>query len=256
MRVLHECSCTHVAKRYLVQAMILAAGEGSRLRPLTLDKPKPMIPIAGTPILEYNIRLLAAHGVRDLIINLHHCPEVITRHFGDGTRFGVRIRYSREPALLGTAGAVRAVADLFQEDFLLVYGDNLSNCNLSALLAMHFDKRATLTMALYRREDPTASGIVGVDDDARVTRFLEKPQANQVFSNWVNAGYLAMRPSVTDLIPQGRASDFGRDVFVPLLGRGEPVYGYRMTEQLWWIDSVADYERTNRHFEKTNFELR
>lgn len=233
--------------------MILAAGEGSRLRPLTLQRPKPMIPVAGTPILEYNVRLLAAHGVTDLTINLHHCPDVITEYFGDGSQFGVSIRYSYEPELLGTAGAVRAVPDLFGEDFLLVYGDNLSNCNLSALLAMHFDRRAALTMALYRREDPQASGIVGVDDNGRVTRFLEKPRADQVFSNWVNAGYLAIGPSAAGAIPEGRPSDFGRDVFERLLGIGEPVYGYKMTEELWWIDSIADYERTNRQFEKAAF---
>ncbi|HEV3153081.1 MAG TPA: nucleotidyltransferase family protein [Candidatus Baltobacteraceae bacterium] len=229
--------------------MILAAGEGSRLRPLTLTRPKPMIPVAGTPILEYNVRLLAEHGVRDLTINLHHQPEVITEYFGDGSRFGVKIRYSYEPELLGTAGAVAAVRDLFEEDFLLVYGDNLSDCNLTALLELHFDRRAALTMALYRREDPQASGIVGVDDDGRVTQFLEKPRPDQVFSNWVNAGYLAISPSVAGAIPSGRPSDFGRDVFGALLDAGRPVYGYRMTEQLWWIDSLADYERTQRQFE-------
>lgn len=239
-----------------MKAMILAAGEGTRLRPLTQSKPKPMLSIAGAPILEHNVRLLAAHGVRDIIINLHHCPDAITGYFGDGSRFNVRIQYSYEEQLLGTAGALKRVAHLFEEDFFLVYGDNLTTCNLSALLQLHKARSAALTMALFERDDPRASGIVGVDDNGRITRFLEKPRADQIFSHWVNAGYLVLHPSVLDLIPPQGVSDFGRDVFEPLIELRKPVYGYRMSEGLWWIDSLADYERTNNVLDQKMLTLR
>jgi NDP-sugar pyrophosphorylase family protein len=227
----------------------LAAGIGERLRPLTDDRPKPMIEIAGKPILQYNLELLARAGVRDAVVNLHYRPERIRDFFGE--RFGeLRLHYAYEPELLGTAGAARNNAAFLRgDDFLVVYGDNLSTIDLSKLIAVHRENDADATIALYRREDVGASGIVALDDDGRVRRFLEKPREDEIFSHWVNAGYLAAKPSVLDAIPEG-PSDFGRDVLPLLLARGARVYGYRMTEELWWIDSPADYERTVAAFER------
>lgn len=232
-----------------MNAMLLAAGEGSRLRPLTLDRPKPMIAIAGAPILEHNVRLLAAHGVRRIVINVHHKPHVIMDYFGDGSRFGVEISYSLEERLLGTAGGIKQASAFLGEEFFVIYGDNLSTCNLNALRDLHERRRATLTMALYERDNPTASGIVGLDANDRVVRFLEKPRADQIFSNWVNAGYLVMNSAVLTHVADGAFSDFGHDVFEPLIAREAPVYGYRMSEKLWWIDNYDDYERTCRAFD-------
>ena len=216
-----------------MKAMVLAAGEGSRLGALTEDKPKPMLAVGGVPILERNVRLLARYGVEEIVINLHHRPEVIVDHFGDGSRFGVKITYSFEERLLGTAGALGKVRDIFRDDFFLVYGDNLTTCDLGALMRLHHERAAALTIALYYREDPRASGIVGLDAEDRIVRFVEKPLPDQIFSHWVNAGYLALAPSVLDLIPVSGASDFGHDIFGKLL---------------WWIDSRVDYERTCREF--------
>jgi len=229
--------------------MLLAAGEGRRLGSITLDRPKPMLEISGRPILEHNLRFLARHGIRELIVNLHHCPEAITQYFGDGSAWGVEISYSYEPALLGTAGAVRNVSQHFNQTFVVMYGDNLTTCDLGRVIDLHRRKNAVATVALFHRENATASGIAEIDDDDRILRFLEKPRIEEIFSRWVNAGILVLEPAVLDFIPEGRASDFGRDVLPALLAAGQSVYGYRMTEELWWVDSLEDLERTSRNFD-------
>jgi mannose-1-phosphate guanylyltransferase len=227
------------------RAMLLAAGEGTRLRPLTETVPKCMLPVAGKPVLEHNIEWLRKFGVKDLVINLHYLPEAVVSHFGDGGRWGVRINYSVEPELLGTAGAVRNAAHFFDGPFFVWYADNLSTCRLDRLWESHGARGGIATMALHRRDDPTQSGIVGLDENDRVVRFLEKPLPEQVFSHWVNAGILLLEPGAIDWIPERGASDFGRDVFPALLRAGAGLNGYRMGEGegLWWIDTAADFKR-------------
>lgn len=208
-----------------------------------------MIEIGGKPVLQYNIELLAHAGVGEAVINLHYQPEAIRSHFGDGRRFGLTIAYEYEPALLGTAGAVRnAAARLRNGDFLVVYGDNLSTIDIAALVAFHREKDADLTIALYHRDDPSSSGIVALDKDSRITRFVEKPRRGEIFSHWVNAGYLVAKSWILDAIPADREYDFGRDLLPRLIAESARVYGYRMTEALWWIDSVEDYHRTQAAF--------
>lgn len=205
--------------------------------------PKPMLPVAGRPVLEHNVRLLAAHGVRDITINLHHCPEVVTAHFGDGARWGVRLSYSHEATLLGTAGAAANVAPPFASTFLVLYGDSLIGCDVGALLAFHQQQGATATIGLAYQEDPRASGIVEVAEDGRVQRFLEKPGAGEVFSHWVNGGLLALEPEALSFIPRGRPSDFGREALPAVIAAGRPVYGYRGPFTLHVIDTPEDYQR-------------
>jgi NDP-sugar pyrophosphorylase family protein len=238
-----------------MKAMILAAGEGTRLRPLTERMPKPMIPIAGRPILEHNIRLLAKHCIRELVINLHHCPDVVTNYFGYGHAWGVSITYSYEPVLLGTAGAVKKVGALLDTTFLVIYGDNLTTCDIGRLCAFHKEKGGVGTVALFHRDDPLASGIAGLDEDDRIMRFLEKPEPHQVFSHWVNAGLLVLEPEVLDYIPSNAPSDFGRDILPALIAAGRPLYGYRMSEGLWWIDTWEDYQRLQQLAEKGGLKL-
>jgi NDP-sugar pyrophosphorylase family protein len=235
--------------------MLLAAGEGQRLRPFTNDRPKPMLPLGGKPLIEHNVLLLARHGCLEIAINLHYRPEVIRAHFGDGSGFGVKIRYSKEAELLGTAGAVKRLEEFFKGGtFLVLFGDNFTDCRLDRLLAMHRDRRADCTVAVFHREDVGASGIVEMEEDGRVRRFLEKPAPDQVFSQWVNAGVLAVEPSVLDWIPAGQACDFGRDVFPALLAGGRPVYAYPMRdERLLWIDSPEDYRRSQEQMEPSSF---
>ncbi len=227
------------------KAMILAAGRGTRLRPLTDRVPKCMVRVGGKPILESSIEWLRRHGVTDLIINLHRMPDMVMDHFGDGERWGVKITYSMEPEPLGTAGGVKNVGWFFDGPFFVWYGDNLSTCDLDRLYAFHRVKEAMATLALHYREDPTASGITGLDGEDRITRFLEKPRPDQVFSHWVSTGIFVMEPAALEMIPGEGRPDFGRDLFPKFAARGVPLYGYKMSgnENLWWIDRPADLAR-------------
>jgi NDP-sugar pyrophosphorylase family protein len=228
-----------------MKAMLLAAGQGTRLRPLTERIPKCMVPVSGKPILEHTIQWLHRYGVSEIIINLYHLPEIIRAYFGDGQKWGVRITYSLEDSPLGTAGGVRNAAWFFEGPFFVWYGDNLSTCRLDCLWEFHQAKGGIATIALHYRDDPAASGIVGLDKDDRITRFLEKPRPDQVFSHWVSAGIFVLEPQVSEAIPAEGSPDFGRDVFPALLAHGQPLYGYRMSEGegLWWIDTPEDLRR-------------
>lgn len=227
------------------RALILAAGEGTRLRPLTLDRPKPMVPIAGRPLLEHTIAWLRSHGVCEIAINLHHCPEAIVRHFGDGAACGVRITYSYEERLLGTAGAVRRLAGFFAEEpFLVIYGDVLTDLDLGRLLAFHRDRarrdpRIAATIGLYRVPNPTEVGLVGLGPDGRVTRFLEKPRPAEVFTDLANTGILVVEPHVIAQIPAGVPYDFGRDLFPQLLAAGASLYGWIIPADAYLLDIGA-----------------
>ena len=228
------------------KAMILAAGLGTRLGQLGESAPKCMMPVAGRPLLEHTVAWLRRYGVDDLVINLHHLPGVVVSHFGDGSRWGVRITYSLEPRLLGTAGGVRRVARLFDGPFFVWYGDNLSRCRLDRLHALHQARGGQGTIALHYRENPTACGIVGLDENDRITRFVEKPRREELFSHWASAGIFILEPVVLEAIPPDGAPDFGRHLFPALLAQGAAIYGYAMSESegLWWVDTPEDLRRT------------
>jgi NDP-sugar pyrophosphorylase family protein len=229
-----------------MQAVILAAGEGRRLRPLTELVPKPMLSVAGKPILEHNVRLLARHGIDRIFINTHHCAESIVRHFGDGAAFGVKIEYSNEDTILGTSGALLPLRDRLPSTFLVLYGDNLTTCDIGAFISFHGAKRGVASIAVYERENATAGGIVSIGDDERILRFLEKPKSDEIFSSWVNAGIVLCEPEIFGSIPPG-FSDFGKDVFPAMIADRKALFAYRMDknrERLWWIDSPEDYART------------
>jgi mannose-1-phosphate guanylyltransferase len=234
-----------------MKAMILAAGQGTRLAPLTDSLPKCMIPIGGMPVLEHTLIWLRCHGVGEAIINLHRQPDVIPAYFGDGSRWGVRITYSQENELLGTAGGVKHAAWFFDAPFLVIYGDNLSTCDLSRLARKHREHGAMAMMALHWREDPSSSGIAELNADDRIVRFAEKPRPEEAFSNWANAGIYVLNPEILELIPAGKACDFGREIFPRMLADGWALYGYRMQgdEGLWWIDTPADLARVQQAFE-------
>lgn len=231
--------------------MLLAAGEGRRLQPLTEHMPKPMLAIAGRPILEHNVRLLAHHGIREIVVNLHHCPEAVTSYFGDGRNWGVSLHYSYEEHLLGTAGAVMRVRELFSQGaFFVVYGDNLTNCDLTALQAQHERTAAVATVALFERDDVSASGVAVLDEADRISAFIEKPEGPSVPSHWVNAGLILLEPDALGAVPDRVPVDFGFDVLPALIRRGDAVSGYRMREDLWWVDTPAAYEEIRALGEK------
>lgn len=233
------------------KAMILAAGLGTRLKPYTDSIPKCMVRIAGKPLLEHTLGQLRRFGVRQAVINLCHLPEAIRSYFGDGSDFGLDISYSFEPVLLGTAGGLKAAGQFFSDAFFVWYGDNLSTCRLDRLWEFHCRKRAAVTIALIRRDDPRQSGIVGVDSDQRVRRFLEKPRSHEIFSHLVSAGIFVLEPEVLRAIPGGSACDFGRDVFPALLAEDWPLFGYEMCvdERLWWVDTPRDLSRVKLEWE-------
>lgn len=227
-----------------MKALILAAGKGTRLKDLTRNVPKPMLPVDGRPLLDHLVRWLHSYGIRDLAMNLHHCPDVITDYFGDGSRHDVNITYSYELELLGTAGAAKRLQWFLDEPFLVIYGDLWTNVNLERFLRFHhhaaeneFSTGApVLTLALYRVNNPTECGLVEIDGTYRVERFVEKPPADQVFTDLANAGIMVCQPEVLDYIPDASVWDFGRNVLPDLLAADAPIYGYPIGKAEFVID--------------------
>jgi mannose-1-phosphate guanylyltransferase len=210
-----------------MKAVILAAGAGTRLRPLTDTCPKPMLPITGRPLLARTLDWLRANNVLEVALNLHHLPDVVRMGLGDGAAWGMTLRYSHEPTLLGTSGAVRTIAERypgwFDQTFLLLYGDMLLDIALMDLVAFHQSSTAELTLALKHTATPQTQGMVEVDSAGRVLRFVEKPRAWDG-GDLANAGVYICEPSILPAIPPG-VSDFGHDIIPALLAGGRYVCG-------------------------------
>ncbi|GIK71286.1 MAG: hypothetical protein BroJett021_02740 [Chloroflexota bacterium] len=223
-----------------MKALILAAGKGTRLGELTADFPKPMLPVNGRPLLVHQVEWLRMHGVTQIAMNLHHAAEVIRDYFGDGSRFGVEIVYSYEPQLLGTAGAAKKLEWFLSKRFVVVYGDVFTNVNLSHLNAWHSAKMRDgdrgLTLSLYRVPNPTECGLVDIDAQGVVRRFVEKPPADQVFTDLANAGILICEARVLSRVPAETVYDFGRDLLPDLLAAEWPVWGKPITPDEYVID--------------------
>lgn len=217
-----------------MKAIIMAGGEGTRLRPLTCDCPKPMIPLMNRPVMEYALRLLRRHGVEDVAVTLGYLPDAVTDHFEGGDAWGVRLRYYVENTPLGTAGGVRQAADFLDETFIALSGDGITDLDITAALAFHRAKRALATLVLKRVDDPLEYGVVPVDGDGRVTRFLEKPDWSDVAADTVNTGIYILEPEALRRIPAGRACDFGRELFPAMVAEGLNVFGYVMDG--YWCD--------------------
>ena len=226
-----------------MKAMILAAGEGRRLRPLTETVPKPLLSVGGRPLIARLIDLLRQHGVQEIAINLCHQPGAIRSSLGDGQRYGVRITYSVEDTPLGTAGGVKRMAPFFgNEPFFVLYGDVLTNMDLTSLRSFHTERRAALTMGLYQPEEPSQCGIVQLGRNDSVLAFVEKPQRGQEPSAWANAGVYVVEPDVLRHIPAG-PFDFGADLFPLLLERGVPLVGYLSPALVVDIGTPRGYAR-------------
>ncbi len=230
-----------------MKAVLLAAGKGTRLRPLTDEMPKVMVPIAGKPILEHHVEHLAEARIREIFINLHHLPERITSHFGDGRKWGVRIRYSLEPEILGTAGAVKKLeAELHGGPFLVVYGDNFLEIDLPGFIRAAEANAGVGTVAVFEKADVSGSGILELSRDNKVLRFKEKPTPSEVFSHWVNAGLFHFRSGIFDFIPTG-FSDFGVDVIPALIRKKGRLYAYRLSGRVWALDDLGLLNELNLH---------
>lgn len=210
-----------------MKALILAAGEGTRLGTLTRDRPKPMLPIGGAPILEHLVLFAREHGISEIAINLHYKPRAIVDHFGDGSRFGVSITYSHEESLLGSAGAARKLDWFLDETFVVLYGDVLTDLDLSRLASQHRSAHSSATLALYAVEDPTRCGMVATEPGGRIEKFIEKPARGEADHLLANAGIYVAEPEILRHVPRGRAYDFGHDLFPDLLTKGVPLHAYR-----------------------------
>jgi mannose-1-phosphate guanylyltransferase / phosphomannomutase len=209
-----------------MKAVIMAGGEGTRLRPLTANIPKPMMPLANRPMMEHIVRLLREHGCDDIVVTVAFLPQAIRTYFGDGSEFGVRMVYATEETPLGTAGSVRNAMDELDERFLVISGDVLTDIDLSAVLRFHEERGGMATIALKAVDNPLEFGIVITREDGSIDRFLEKPTWGEVFSDTVNTGIFVLEPEIFDHIPAGTAVDFSSEVFPTLLEAGVALYGY------------------------------
>lgn len=226
-----------------MKAMIMAAGVGSRLMPLTVDIPKPMIPVANRPLMESIVNLLYTHGYRELIANLHYHKQVISKYFGDGSAFGLDLIYSPEEVLLGTAGGVKNCEWFLDECFVVISGDALTDVNLTNLYLNHKKKGALATIALKEVEEVEQFGVVVSDQKGRIQKFQEKPKRKEALSRLVNTGIYIFEPEIFKYIPAGQFYDFGKQLFPHLVEIGAPFYGIPIDE--YWCD-VGDIETYRR----------
>src|SRR3954471_21870325 len=209
-----------------MKAVILAGGEGTRLRPLTSNQPKPMMPIANVPMMEHIVKLLARHGFDDIVVTVAFMASHIRTYFGDGSECGVRMRYATEESPLGTAGSVRNAMEELDETFLVVAGDALTDIDFGEVMKAHKASEAFASIALKRVENPVEFGIVITREDGTIERFLEKPTWGEVFSDTINTGIYVLEPQIFEYIGAGEVVDFSGDVFPAVLTDAKPILGH------------------------------
>src|SRR5881275_694745 len=215
-----------------MQAVILVGGEGTRLRPLTSTVPKPVVPLVDRPFIVYMLEWLARHGVDDVVMSCGFLATSVRNVLGDGSQYGLRLRYVEEPDPRGTAGALKYAEDLLDERFLMLNGDVLTDIDLTAQIAQHEETGATGTLALVPVPDPSAYGLVRLHDDHAVKEFVEKPSADEIDTNLISAGAYVLERRVLDLIPAGRNVSIEREIWPRLVGDG--LFGY--PSQAYWLD--------------------
>jgi mannose-1-phosphate guanylyltransferase/phosphomannomutase len=224
-----------------MKAVVMAGGEGTRLRPMTSSMPKPLLPVVNRPIMDHVLRLLRRHGFTDVVVTVQFLASLVRNYFGDGEELGMSISYANEEAPLGTAGSVKNAEEALRDGtFLVISGDALTDIDLTDLIAFHRDHGALVTVCLTRVPNPLEFGITILGEDGRVERFLEKPTWGQVFSDTVNTGIYVMEPEVFDYVASGEEVDWSADVFPELLAKGRPIYGY-VAEGYW--EDVGTHEK-------------
>src|ERR687886_1457278 len=230
-----------------MKAVVMAGGEGSRLRPLTSGRPKPLVPVAGRPIMEHVLLLLRRHHVRDVVATIQYLGASIRNYFGDGSDSGVALSYSVEDSPLGTAGSVKLAEQQLRDTFLVISGDALTDVDLDAAVSFHRKRKAMATIVLKPVPNPLEYGVVVVDDAGAVRRFLEKPSWGEVFSDLANTGIYILEPAVFDYFRAGEVKDWSGDVFPQLLREGEPIYG-------WIADGYWEDVGNHAAYMKANFD--
>ncbi len=249
-----------------MKAMVLAAGLGTRLRPITYSVPKPMVPVLNRPVMEHILGLLRGHGFDQVIANLHWFPETITGYFGDGADLGIRLDYSPEDALLGTAGGVRNAAHFFDGDFLVISGDALTDIDLTAMREFHQSHDGVATLATRKVDDTSQFGVVITDENGRIQGFQEKPEPSEALSDLANCGIYMFDPAIFDFFPGPGESalagesdpegfaDWAMDVFPALLESGEAFYSHEV--DAYWNDVGTIGELLQGCFDGLNREVR
>ncbi|MBX3117846.1 MAG: NTP transferase domain-containing protein [Fimbriimonadaceae bacterium] len=231
-----------------MKAVVMAGGEGSRLRPMTINRPKPLVPVCNRPIMEHICHLLKQHGINEIVATLHYMADEIQNYFGDGSEFGLNMTYSIEDTPLGTAGSVKKAENQLRDGtFVIISGDALTDCNLTKAIQYHKDKGSAATLVLSRVANPLEFGVVITDEEGRVERFLEKPSWSEVFSDTVNTGIYILEPEVFDRMEPGIQYDWSQDIFPAMLREGAPIYGYVM--ERYWTDvgSLTQYREAQEH---------
>ena len=226
-----------------MKAVVMAGGAGSRLRPLTIARPKPMVPMVNKPVISHILDLLKKHGITQVVITVHYMAETIQDYFGDGHSLGMEIDYSVEETPLGTAGSVKQAQELLDDTFIVISGDAVTDFDLSAIIAYHKTKEAMTTITLYRVANPLEYGVVIIDEEGRIQQFLEKPSWGEVISDTVNTGIYVIEPQVLDYFESGVSFDFSKDLFPILMAKGDPMYGY--VADGYWCDvgNLTEYMR-------------
>jgi mannose-1-phosphate guanylyltransferase / phosphomannomutase len=228
-----------------MKAVIMAGGEGTRLRPLTANQPKPMLPVGNRPMMEHIVRHVRNHGFKDIVVTVQFLASQVRNYFGDGSDMGVDLTYATETTPLGTAGSVKNAAEQLDETFLVLSGDALTDVNLDEVVSFHRQSGAMVTVALKRMDNPLEFGIVITRDDGRIERFLEKPHWGQVFSDTINTGIYVIEPEVFAHIPDG-PSDFAGDIFPRLLARGVPLYGFVVDGYWEDVGNLEAYQQAHQ----------
>ncbi len=229
-----------------MKAVILIGGEATRLRPLTCNTPKAMVPVLNTPFLEHVIHYLSQHQVTEITLAQSQRQQSINNYFKDGSQFGVRLNYTVEDTPLGTAGAVKNAEKYLDETFLVLNGDIYTDLDITAMMEFHRDRKARVTIALTPVDDPTSYGLVETNAQDRITRFLEKPKRSEITTNLINAGIYILEPDALAHIPPQANFSFERELFPLLLAGDEPVFAY--LSSAYWIDigTPEKYFRLNR----------
>jgi len=234
-----------------LKAVILAGGEGTRLRPITNMNPKPMLPLVNKPFMENFILWLRSHRIKDIIFSTGYLPEIFKDYFGEGGDFGLNLTYIKEEKPLGTCGGVKNLESYLKgRRFMVFNGDILSSLNLTDMIAFHKKKKADITIALTPVEDPSYYGLVPVNCEGKVKQFLEKPNQEEITTNLINAGVYIIEPNIMDMVPAGKKYSFERGLFPMALNEGYKIYGY--VSNSYWLDIGTPEKYLTAHYDILN----
>ncbi len=228
-----------------MKAVVMAGGEGSRLRPLTLGRPKPMVPIATKPVMQHNLDLLKRHGITEVVVTVQYLASTIQDYFGDGSQLGMKIVYSVEETPLGTAGSVKLAQKHLTDTFIVISADALTDFDLSQIVSFHKESKSLATLTLYRVPNPLEYGVIITREDGAIVQFLEKPSWGEVFSDTVNTGIYVLQPEILDYFEPNKVFDFSQDLFPMMLKKGAPLFGFIAPGYWCDVGNLQEYIRAN-----------